>query len=121
MRRRPWLVLALLALVLAAALTACGGDDDEQAEDTTTAETEGGETTGAEGETLKIGHLSTCEGPFAVFYDATTAGAVLPLIQRGATPNGEKGSDGVANATVAGHPVEMVWGCSDATPDVAVA
>jgi branched-chain amino acid transport system substrate-binding protein len=121
MRRRPWLVLALLALALAAALTACGGDDEEQAEDTTTAGTEGGETTGAEGETLKIGHLSTCEGPFAVFYDATTAGAVLPLIQRGATPNGEKGSDGVANATVAGHPVEMVWGCSDATPDVAVA
>jgi branched-chain amino acid transport system substrate-binding protein len=125
MRRKTWLVLAVLVVALAATLTACGGDDDGEGEDAAgtapaTAATGGEETTHAEGEPIRIGHLSTCEGPFAVFYDATTAGAVLPLIQRGATPSGEKGSDGVSNATIAGHPVEMVWGCSDATPDVAV-
>jgi branched-chain amino acid transport system substrate-binding protein len=117
MRPKAWLVLALLALALAAIGTACGGNDEDEAEGTTPTETGGEETTKAEGEPIRIGHLSTCEGPFAVFYDATTAGAVLPLIERGATPSGGKGSDGVSNATVAGRPVEMVWGCSDATPD----
>src|SRR5918996_1104143 len=114
MRLRAWLVLTLLALALALAgtVTACGGDDEGEAEGTTPTKTGGDETTEAEGAPIKIGHLSTCEGPFAVFYDATTAGAVLPLIERGAT-----GSDGISNATVAGRPVEMVWGCSDATPD----
>jgi branched-chain amino acid transport system substrate-binding protein len=120
MRPRIWLVLALLAVALVATLAACGGGDEEGAEGTTPAATGGGETTPGGGETIKIGHLSTCEGPFAVFYDATTAGAMLPLVERGAKPSGPKGSDGASNATVAGHPIQMEWGCSDATPDRAV-
>jgi branched-chain amino acid transport system substrate-binding protein len=117
MRPRAWLVLALLGLVLAATVAACGGDDEDGAEETTPTDTGGDTGDTGDGETITIGHLSTCEGPFAVFYEATTAGSMLPLIQRGATPNGGKGSEGVSNATVAGHPIEMVWGCSDATPD----
>src|SRR5919108_1131687 len=118
-RTARWLLLGLLAVALAT-LTAmgCGGGDDEGggAQEATTGETGGG----AEGEPIKIGHLSTCEGPFAGFYDSTTGGAMLALIQRGAEPNGAKGSDGVSNAVVAGHPIELAWGCSDASPDRAV-
>ena len=118
-RAGTWLLLALVALALTmVAAVGCGGDGDEGAEETTTGDTGGADTGGAAtGEPIKIGHISTCEGPFAPFYDSTTAGAMLALIQRGAEPSGPKGSDGVSNAVVAGHPIEMVWGCSDATPD----
>ena len=122
-----WLFAVALALVaLMAGAAGCGGDEEDDggaaAEETTTAAETGGADTGAaiEGGAIKIGHLSTCEGPFAPFYDSTTAGAMLPLIERGGTPAGGKGSDGVSGATVAGRPVELAFGCSDATPDRAV-
>jgi branched-chain amino acid transport system substrate-binding protein len=116
-RTAGWLLLGLVAVVLATlAAVGCGGDDEGGgAQETTT-----GDTGAAEGEAIKIGHLSTCEGPFAPFYDSTTAGAMLALVKRGAEPSGAKGSDGVSNAVVAGHPVELAWGCSDASPDRAV-
>jgi branched-chain amino acid transport system substrate-binding protein len=111
------LLLGILALAFAAVAAGCGGEDEPQQPAETGAADTGG---AAEGEPIKIGHLSTCEGPFAVFYDATTAGAMLPFIQRGAKPAGEKGSAGVTGAEIAGHPVEFAWGCSDANPDKAV-
>jgi branched-chain amino acid transport system substrate-binding protein len=114
---RLWPLLVALVLALGTLAAGCGGDEGE-AEETTPAAT--GQTTEATGEPIKIGHLSNCEGPFAPFYDQTTGGAMLPLIQRGAKPSGSKGSDGVSNAVIAGHPVEFVFGCSDATPDKAV-
>lgn len=110
-----WALLAALVLALGVIAGCGGGDEGEEAQATTAAETQGEAT----GEPLKIGHLSTCEGPFTVFYEATVGGAMLPLIERGGTPAGSKPSDGVTGATVAGRPVEMVWGCSDATPDKA--
>jgi branched-chain amino acid transport system substrate-binding protein len=113
-------LVAALLLALGAIAAGCGGDDEEAA-DTRTAEEGGGGGGEGEGEPIKIGHLSNCEGPFAPFYDQTTGGAMLALVQRGAEPAGEKGSDGVENATLAGRPVEVVFGCSDSTPDVAVA
>jgi branched-chain amino acid transport system substrate-binding protein len=76
---------------------------------------------GAERGQIVIGHLSACEGPLGVFYDATTAGAMLPLIERGARPNGAKGDAGVSGAVVAGRPIEVAWACSDGTPDRALA
>jgi branched-chain amino acid transport system substrate-binding protein len=116
-RHRLWALLAVFVLALAGIAAGCGGGDDDAGGEGTTPTATGGE---AAGETIKIGHLSNCEGPFAPFYDQTTGGAMLPLIERGATPAGSKGSDGLENAVVAGHPVEFVFGCSDATPDKAV-
>jgi branched-chain amino acid transport system substrate-binding protein len=115
---RPTTAIVAAALLLLAVVAAgCGGDDDDEAAPAEQAtETEAAE---GDGEPIRIGHLSTCEGPFAVFYDATTAGAMLPLIQRGAEAAGARGNEGVTGAEIAGRPVEIVWGCSDATPDKA--
>jgi branched-chain amino acid transport system substrate-binding protein len=118
-RGRLLVLLALFILAFATVAAGCGGDDEE-AEETAPAEETTTETGAAEGEPIKIGHLSTCEGPFAPFYESTVAGAMLPLIQRGAEAAGKKARDGVRNAVVAGHPIEIAWGCSDATPDKAV-
>ncbi len=72
--------------------------------------------------TIKIGVLSTCKGPFAVFWNETQAGARMPFIQRGAklAKAGKSDSD-LAGFKIGGHPVKLVTGCSDASPDVAVA
>ncbi len=116
------LLLAVLVLSLAGLAVGCGGDEEDEEAAPAEAETQTteGEGEAAHGEPIKIGHLSTCEGPFAPFYESTVAGAMLPLIQRGAEPAGEKARDGVKGAEVAGHPVEIAWGCSDANPDKAV-
>ena len=111
-QRRPWrrvLLVVALVPVLAVFLAACGGDDDD----------DGG---GGDGEPIKIGFLSTCEGAFGAFFEATAGGFNVPLIQRGATANGDTPTDGVSGGEIAGRPIEVVgYGCSDETPDVAVA
>ena len=112
-QRRPWrrvLLVVALVPVLAVFLAACGGDDDDDG---------GG---GGDGEPIKIGFLSTCEGAFGAFFEATAGGFNVPLIQRGATANGDTPTDGVSGGEIAGRPIEVVgYGCSDETPDVAVA
>jgi branched-chain amino acid transport system substrate-binding protein len=113
-------LLVVLLLGLGAIAAGCGGDDGGGGAAADTDGTTGGGGGGGEGEAIKIGHLSNCEGPFAPFYDQTTGGAMLPFIQNGATASGRKGSDGVEGAVVAGRPVEFVFGCSDSTPDKAV-
>ena len=80
--------------------------------------TSGGATTAST--PIKIGLLSTCKGPFAPFYEATLLGAAIAAINEGGTPVSKKPSDG-ANLTIAGHPVKFFKGCSDATPDLALA
>jgi branched-chain amino acid transport system substrate-binding protein len=98
-----------LVPILAVFLAACGGDDDD----------DGG---GGDGEPIKIGFLSTCEGAFGAFYEATAGGFNVPLIERGAEPSGDTPTDGVSGGEIAGRPIEVVgYGCSDETPDVAVA
>ena len=77
----------------------------------------GGEATG---EPIKIGVFSNNEGAFAPFEGQTWGGAMLPLINRGATPVSGDPTDGVENAMIAGHPIEIVYGGSDSTPDKAV-
>jgi branched-chain amino acid transport system substrate-binding protein len=119
-RARLWVLLAALMLVFAATVAACGGDDDDGGEGTPTTDT-GGETDGeATGEPIKIGIFSNNEGAFAPFEGQTWGGAMLPLINRGATPASGDPTDGVENATIAGHPIEIVYGGSDSTPDKAV-
>jgi branched-chain amino acid transport system substrate-binding protein len=70
---------------------------------------------------IKIGLLSTCKGPFAPFYEATLLGAAVAGIDQGGKPVSKKPSDGVKGLTIGGHPVKWYKGCSDATPDLALA
>jgi branched-chain amino acid transport system substrate-binding protein len=135
--RRLWLLLAALAVALSVVAAGCGGDEEAAAPPAEPAPAEPAEPpaetgaaeppaeTGAapagEGTPIKIGHLSNCEGAFGPFFGDTWAGAMLPLINRGATPvDPTDPTKGVENAVVAGHPIEVVSGCSDATPEKAL-
>jgi branched-chain amino acid transport system substrate-binding protein len=114
---RLWILLfAAVVVVLATTVAACGGDDEGSATQT------GGATTGGEatGEAIKIGIFSNNEGTFAPFEGQTWGGAMLPLINRGATPVSGDPTEGVNDAVIAGHPIEIVYGGSDSTPDKAV-
>jgi branched-chain amino acid transport system substrate-binding protein len=71
---------------------------------------------------IKIGVLTTCGGPFAAFEAESFSGAKYALVkQAGAQIAGQNPQDAVTGATVAGKPVQIAYGCSDATPDKAVA
>jgi branched-chain amino acid transport system substrate-binding protein len=71
---------------------------------------------------IKIGILSICGGPFATFEQETFSGAKYALIQNaGGKSAGTGPEDGVTGATVAGHPIQISFGCSDASPDKALA
>jgi branched-chain amino acid transport system substrate-binding protein len=112
---RLWILWAAVVLALAVIAAGCGGDDEA------TGQT-GGATTGgqATAEAIKIGVFANNEGPFAPFEGQTWGGAMLPLINRGATPVSGDPKEGVSGAVIAGHPIEIVYGGSDATPDKAV-
>ncbi len=73
------------------------------------------------GSTIKIGILTTCGGPFASFEQESFSGAKYALVQNaGGKAQGTNPEDGVSGASVAGHPIEISFGCSDATPDKAL-
>jgi branched-chain amino acid transport system substrate-binding protein len=111
-------LLAVLAFVVAGIAAGCGGDDDDEGGGVTATTT--GTDAEATGEPLRIGIFSNNEGAFAPFEGQTWGGAMLPLIERGATPTGDDPTDGVENAVIAGRPIEIVYGGSDSTPDSAV-
>jgi branched-chain amino acid transport system substrate-binding protein len=70
---------------------------------------------------IKIGILSTCQGPFAPFYPETNAGARVALLQlAGGKPAGTSATSTVTGAQVGGHPIQLAFGCSNAQPDVAL-
>lgn len=70
---------------------------------------------------IKIGILSICGGPFATFEQETFSGAKFALVQNaGGKSLGAGPEDGVSGATVAGHPIQISFGCSDASPDKAL-
>jgi branched-chain amino acid transport system substrate-binding protein len=71
--------------------------------------------------TIRIGVLGVCQGVFAPFYQEIVAGAELPLLHRGTKLRGPKPADGVRDATIAGHPVDLLFGCSDETGERALA
>jgi branched-chain amino acid transport system substrate-binding protein len=113
---RSW---ALVGVVAALALVGAGcGDDDEDSGGGGTSSSE--ESSG--GGTIKIGFLSDCEGAFGSFFEPTISGANTALIKfAGAKPAGEKPSDGVTGAKIAGKDVEIVsYGCADDTADKAI-
>lgn len=71
---------------------------------------------------IKIGVLSICKGPFAVFWNETQAGARMPFLQRGAKlASAGKADSDLAGYSIAGRPVRLLTGCSDASPNSAVA
>lgn len=71
---------------------------------------------------IKVGVLTTCGGPFAAFEAESFSGAKYALVKyAGAHLDGKKPQDPVKGATVAGKPIEIDYGCSDASPDKAVA
>ena len=107
----------MVAALAAFAITGCGSDDDEGGSGNASS---GGQA--AEGGTIKIGFLSDCEGAFGSFFEPTASGANLALIKyAGAKAAGDKPTDGVDGAKIAGKDVEIVsYGCADDTADKAI-
>jgi branched-chain amino acid transport system substrate-binding protein len=111
---------AALAGAALLTLAACGGAGGNEASDT------GSQTAAPPAEApegaIRIGVLTTCGGPFATFEGQSPSGAKYALIsQAGGTVEGTGPQDQVTDATVAGTPLAVSYGCSDATPDKAVA
>lgn len=103
-RRRRW-VAGFVSLLSAIAVTVLAG----------------GTLAASTATPIKIGILSTCQGPFAPFYPETTAGARTALIQlTGAKAKGSGATSPVVGAKIGGHPIQLVYGCSNAQPDVAL-
>ena len=113
-------ILALICALLAMGLVVACGDDDDDDENggggDSAEQSEGG------GGTVKVGFLSDCEGAFGSFFEPTASGFNQALIDKaGAKPNGEKPSDGITGAQVAGTNIEVVgYGCADDTADKAI-
>jgi branched-chain amino acid transport system substrate-binding protein len=106
--RARLVVFGLTALVALVGAAGCADESDN-----------GG---GGESGPIKIGMLTTCGGPFAVFEAQSFSGAKYALIQNaGGTAQGTGPQDGVGGAKVAGRPIRLAFGCSDATPDKATA
>ena len=64
---------------------------------------------------VTIGVLSDCKGRYAFSRDATLAGADLALLERGGKRGGPALTDGVEGISIGGHPIRLVYGCSDST------
>jgi branched-chain amino acid transport system substrate-binding protein len=110
----------VVAVISAAmlALVACGGGDDSAGSSSESAAPAADAPEGA----IKIGVLTTCGGPFATFEAESLSGAKYALIKdAGGKADGTEAQDQVTDATVADTPLAVSYGCSDATPDKAVA
>jgi branched-chain amino acid transport system substrate-binding protein len=71
-------------------------------------------------EAVRIGVLAACDGIWGYWYDGSLAATELPLLERGARLAGSKPRDGLREAAIAGRPVELVFGCGDGLPEVAL-
>ena len=107
----------MVAALAAFAVAGCGSDDNDS-----DSASGGNNQQAAGGGTIKIGFLSDCEGAFGSFFEPTASGANLALIKyAGAKPAGDKPTDGVTGAKIAGKDVEIVsYGCADDTADKAI-
>jgi branched-chain amino acid transport system substrate-binding protein len=114
--------LAAVSAVAMLGLVACGGGsgggDDAASSGSESAAAPADAPEGA----IQIGVLTTCGGPFATFEGQSLSGAKYALIDKaGGKADGTEPQDQVTGATVAGTPLAISYGCSDATPDKAVA
>lgn len=116
-RRAAWQALALVGVV-SVVVAGCGDSNSGSGGAATGTATSTASVPGA----IKIGVLTTCGGPFAAFEAESFSGAKYALTKfAGAQLSGQQPQDQVTGATVAGKPIEISFGCSDATPDKAVA
>lgn len=121
LRRRGRMLLVLPALAVAMTFTACGsGDDGGGSGDSGGGVGQESSSSESAGGTIKIGLLSTLEGPFAPFGEAANMGTKVALLEKGGKLDGTGPRDGVSGAKVGGKEIELVVESSDATPDVAV-
>jgi branched-chain amino acid transport system substrate-binding protein len=117
-RRRYGLAAAAIA---ALAVAGCGSSDNSASSTPTPAKTSSTPASGG-ANALKIGVLTTCGGPFALFEAEAFSGAKYALVEgAGGKAAGAGPQDQVSGAKIAGRPVQLSFGCSDATPDKAVA
>ncbi len=111
--------VAAVASAAVLALVACGGGGSTSS--SSSSQTAAAPASAPEG-AIKIGVLTTCGGPFATFEAESLSGAKYALIKdANGKAEGQGPQDQVSGATVAGKPVAVSYGCSDATPDKAVA
>lgn len=110
---------AAVATAAALALVACGSKSSNAPQ---TGPTTAAAPASAPAGAIKIGVLTTCGGPFASFEAESLSGAKYALIKdAGGKAEGQNSQDQVSGATVGGKPLSISFGCSDATPDKAVA
>jgi branched-chain amino acid transport system substrate-binding protein len=120
LRRRPAGRGAVAAVAGAAvlALAACGSGGGGSSSSSESASAPASAPAGA----IKIGVLTTCGGPFATFEAESLSGAKYALIKdAGGKADGQKPQDQVSGAKSGDTPLSISYGCSDATPDKAVA
>jgi branched-chain amino acid transport system substrate-binding protein len=67
----------------------------------------------SEGETVRIGILTDCQGPLRAYEDAQLSGAELPFLRRGARLVGPGPSGGVTVIEDGGRRIELVRGCQE--------
>ncbi len=117
-------VLVAATCVSALAIAGCGSSSSSSssAGGPTTAANTAAPGSSSSANAIKIGVLATCGGSFALFENEAFSGAKYALVKEaGGKSLGTGAQAGVSGATVAGRPVSLYFGCSDATPDVAVA
>jgi branched-chain amino acid transport system substrate-binding protein len=113
--------LVTVGTVAVLGLVACGGNGGGSNAASTGSESAAAPASAPAG-AIKIGVLTTCGGPFATFEGQSFSGAKYALIDKaGGKADGTKPQDQVTGATVNGTPIAVSYGCSDATPDKAVA
>jgi branched-chain amino acid transport system substrate-binding protein len=83
--------IAAIALGLALGTASCGGRD----------------------EAFRIAVQVECQGGFAGVAEPELAGALFPLLQRGAELAGRSPSEGVQGARIAGRPIDVKVGCTE--------
>src|SRR4051812_36642681 len=115
-RRGAIVAVVSAAMLVLAACGGSGGSSSSKSSDTAAAPAN------APAGAIKIGVLTTCGGPFATFEAQSFSGAKYALIEKaGGKADGTEAQDQVTGATVADTPLAISYGCSDATPDKAVA
>lgn len=107
--------------VLALSMTACSSSKSDAAGAGGIAGSSAKDSGAAKDGTLKIGLLSTLDGPFAVLGEVANQGAKAALVDAGAKIDGTGPRDGISGLTIGGQPVKLFIGSSDATPDKALA